>query len=285
MYNARITRDNPTCFIILIDQSGSMAEQITLHEQLTTKANAVSYATNLLLSELVLRSKRDDGIRDYFDIAIIGYNGDEVNNLIPNVADFIKPSQLIAIDHEIKSFTANRILPNGDISKVQTLLPYWIKSKAEGSTPMYKALSHAYKLANNWSQKTDHKDSYPPTIFNITDGEATDSNMKSLTDIASKIKGIKMSDGNAILINIHIASTESDQHIIFPSTQADLPENKYTHQLFEMSSVMPSYFNENIEHIVLGRNNPPYRAMSYNTTIYELISMMNIGSMSINLIG
>ena len=284
MYNARITRKNPTGFIILIDQSGSMSEEITIREHKTTKADAVSYATNLLLSELIFRSKRDEGVSDYFDIAVVGYKGDSAKSLIKGANSFVKPSQLIAMNPRQKEFTMERILPNGDISFSNIKQPYWIESQSEGSTPMYSALCHAYDLANGWCKKVDNIDSYPLTIFNITDGESTDANDESLNDIATKIKDLKTSNGNVILINIHISNTELHNPIIFPSSHSELPDNKYAQLLFDMSSVVPQLYNENIREITKNNTPPPYRGMSYNTSITELISMMNIGSISVNLI-
>ncbi len=284
MYNARITRQNPTGFIILIDQSGSMSEEITIREYKTTKADAVSYATNLLLSELIFRSKRDEGVNDYFDIAVIGYRGNEAKSLINGSDSFVKPSQLIAMNPRQKQITMERVLPNGDISFSTTKQPYWIEAEAEGSTPMYSALSHTYELANKWCKKDKNRASYPLTIFNITDGEATDASDESLNEIATKIKNLKTEDGNIILINIHISNTELHNPSIFPTSYSQLPDNKYAKLLFDMASVMPQIYNESICEITKGETNPPYRGMSYNTSINELISMMNIGSISVNLI-
>ena len=284
MYNARITRQNPTGFIILIDQSGSMSEEITIREHKTTKADAVSYATNLLLSELVFRSKRDEGVKDYFEIAVVGYKGEVAKSLINGSDAFVKPSQLIAMNPRQKQMSMERVLPNGDISFSTIKQPYWIEAEAEGSTPMYSALTHAYNLANKWCKKEQNRESYPLTIFNITDGEATDASDESLNEIATRIKNLKTEDGNIILINIHISNTEEHNPTIFPTSYSQLPNNKYAKLLFDMSSVMPQLYNESIREMSTERIEPPYRGMSYNTSINELISMMNIGSISVNLI-
>lgn len=69
MYKAKITREHRTAFIILCDRSGSMAEETRFGGQVMRKAEAVACIINMLLGELIHRSRRDDGIRDYFDIA------------------------------------------------------------------------------------------------------------------------------------------------------------------------------------------------------------------------
>src|ERR1700722_20605329 len=74
-YNAEISRANPTCFIFLVDQSASMREEFRTNEGKTTKAEAVATAINKLLQNLVSKSTKSDGIRDYYHIALVGYGG------------------------------------------------------------------------------------------------------------------------------------------------------------------------------------------------------------------
>lgn len=51
--------------------------------------------------------------------------------------------------------------------------------------------------------------------------------------------------------------------------------------LYDMSSQLPEIYNESVMQIKKGAK-PPFRAMSLNTSVADLISMMNIGSRSIN---
>ena len=83
MYTQSITRNHRTAFILAIDGSGSMAESILFRGRCMTKAEAVATITNDLLFELVERARRSDGVRDYYDIAVVGYSGDdEVRSLL-----------------------------------------------------------------------------------------------------------------------------------------------------------------------------------------------------------
>ncbi len=54
-YTAEISRANPTCFVFLIDQSGSMQDAIGGGEALQRKCDVVADALNRLLSELVIK--------------------------------------------------------------------------------------------------------------------------------------------------------------------------------------------------------------------------------------
>src|SRR5580704_9054180 len=70
-YSAEISRSNPSCFLFLIDQSGSMSDPIGGAAK--KKADVVADAINRLLQTLVLRCAKSEGIRDYFYVGVIGY--------------------------------------------------------------------------------------------------------------------------------------------------------------------------------------------------------------------
>lgn len=284
MYSSRITRLNPTAFIILIDQSGSMEEQITFFQERMTKADAVSIVTNMLLSEFVNRSRRNDELRDYFDIAAIGYSSDGAQSLLSADGTFIKPSQLMRTECPVRMLTKERILPNGEhiISTVRQRC--WITPKAKGNTPMYTALVNTYNLAEKWCAKAENRNSYPLTIFNITDGEATDADEQSLLQISNDIKQLSTSDGNVLLLNIHISTSDMQQQVLFPNSLQTLPCGRYAAMLYQMSSQMPDPYNSYIMQFNTPPTTPPFRGMSFNTSITEIISMMNIGSISSKLI-
>jgi hypothetical protein len=52
-YTAEISRGNPSCFVFLIDQSGSMADVFGAGEGNQKKADGVADAINRLLQNLV----------------------------------------------------------------------------------------------------------------------------------------------------------------------------------------------------------------------------------------
>ena len=72
-YSAEISRANPTCFVILIDQSGSMNDRFGCAESVQSKAQFVADVTNRTLHDLVLRCSSTEEIRNYYEVAIIGY--------------------------------------------------------------------------------------------------------------------------------------------------------------------------------------------------------------------
>ncbi|WP_235986657.1 hypothetical protein [Burkholderia contaminans] len=77
-YQAAIQRSDPTALLFLIDQSGSMEDKMAGSER--TKAQFVADVLNRTLANLIVRCRKSDGVRDYFDIGVIGYGGETVAN-------------------------------------------------------------------------------------------------------------------------------------------------------------------------------------------------------------
>src|SRR5215210_233912 len=70
-YKAEISRTNPSAFLFLIDQSGSMEDPIAGSSR--RKADSVADAINRILSGLAIKCARNEGIRDYYEVGVIGY--------------------------------------------------------------------------------------------------------------------------------------------------------------------------------------------------------------------
>lgn len=281
MYSAKISRDNRTAFIILCDQSGSMAERVIVRGESQFKSEAVSLMINMIIDELINRSRRSTGVMDYFDIAVIGYSGSGVNSLLSGKDDFTKASELARRRVEIRHQNILRTMPGGNQVSVTIDQKCWIDAVAEGSTPMCAALRKAEEITNKWCSQSANRKSFPPIIINITDGEASDGNSEMLMKIAERIKSISTHDGNAMLFNIHLAATYEVQQtgVSFPGSRVEIPHTKYADTLYEMSSVLPECYNELILH-----SKPdsalPLRAVSYNCPLDELFSMLAIGTVS-----
>lgn len=284
MYEARITREHRTAIVLLCDQSGSMAEELQFRGQPMTKADAVARILNELLEEIVNRSRRAEGIRDYFDIAVLGYSGKAVSSLLSGQGEFITASQLAQKPVRIENETVLRRLPSGNQVAASVARKYWIASKSQGETPMGAALSEAARLVKSWCASSANRRSFPPVIINITDGEASDADERQLCDIADKIRSYGTEDGGSLLFNIHLAKTSDDCElsISFPSGIEEIPPRRYARLLYDMSSVVPECYNQTIFELK-PNSRPPFRAMSFNCAISELFSLLAIGSLSISL--
>mgnify|MGYP003246508302 FL=1 len=163
MYTQSITRNHRTAFILLIDGSGSMTEELRFRGRTTSKAEAVAAITNDLLFELIERARRDDGVRDYYDIAVLGYSGnDEVKSLLPGRRELLSVTQLAALDAPVRRELVEHRLPDGGIALREIPSPAWVAPRAAGQTPMGEALRRARDLAAAWVARPENGGSFPP---------------------------------------------------------------------------------------------------------------------------
>lgn len=277
-----ITRNHRTAFVILIDGSGSMAEKTRYRGRETAKAEAVASITNDLLFELIERARRDDGVRDYYDIAVMSYSGDDrVCSLLPDGRTSVSVCELARLQPEIRKEVFEQRLPDGGICLREIPSPVWIHAEARGRTPMCEALRTARDFLRRWCSDPSHADSFPPVVFNITDGEATDARDEELAAVSDEIKRLGTRDGHVLLINIHLGGCEDSARLFFPTEdEARYPEH-YASILYACSSTMPDTFNEAIREVKGIGSLPPFRGMSYNASAAELVTMLNIGSISV----
>ncbi len=282
MYTQSITRSHRTAFFLAIDCSGSMAEPIHFRGGCKAKSEVVATIANELLFELIERARRSDGVRDYYDIAVLGYHGDdEVTPLLADRAAMHTVCELAAMEPRIRTELLEYRLPDGGISLREIPTPCWVEPRAEGQTPMCEALRRIRDLAAEWVLRPENAESFPPVVFNITDGEATDCDDDELRALAGQIRSLHTADGHVLLINIHIAAGDDPRAIFFPSREeADYP-NRYAALLYDCSSEMPAIFEEAIREAKGPAALPPFRGMSYNASAAELVAMLNIGSVSV----
>ncbi len=282
MYTQSITRTHRTAFVLLIDGSGSMAEETLFRGKRMTKAEVVASITNGMLFELIERARRNDGVRDYYDIAVWTYSrNDEVYSLLPDGRQMISVTELAAREVPMRREIIECRMPDGSTALREIPAPAWVFPEAAGQTPMHQALDQAAELLEAWCRNPAHAESFPPTLFNITDGEATDCDEEELRSVSERIRSLRTCDGNVLLINIHIAPSATQQSVFFPAEEeADYP-NRYAKLLYDCSSPMPEVFNEAIREAKGPGAMPPFRGMSYNASAEQLIAMLNIGSISV----
>ncbi len=281
MYNQSITRRHRTAFILLIDQSGSMAEIIGFRGARIPKAEAVAAIANDLLFELMERARRSDGIRDYYDIALLGYSGgDSVCGILPDGREMASVTELESLRSRIVERTTEYTLPDGTVSRHAMVVPQWVVPHAEGQTPMCEALRRARDIAAEWVARPENAESFPPVIFNLTDGEATDCDPAELRLVAREIRELRTEDGAVLLMNIHFASSERMRPLIFPNEEEMEVADRLSTLLYEMSSEMPECFWQAIRTAKSAFLRPPFRGMSYNASMCEVVTMLNIGSIS-----
>lgn len=233
MYSAEISRANPTCFVFLLDQSGSMEDRIGGGEG-QRKCDVVADALNRLLSELAIKCAKEEGVRDYFHVAVVGY-GVEVG---PALAGALAERQLVPLSEIAASparlETRAKKIPDGagGLVEQEVKFPVWVDPVANGGTPMSTALGHAEAILTAWLD--EHAGCFPPVVLNLTDGEPTDGDPHLP---AEAVRALASTDGNTLLFNLHVSSDASPA-VLFPDADSALPD-EFAKMLFGLSSALP----------------------------------------------
>lgn len=280
MYNQEITRSHRTAFVLLLDRSASMQQHVRFGNMTAPKSQVVAYTANALITELLDRCRRTDGLRNYYDIAVIGYCGDRVESLLCTEG-FASVKELSTKEPATSTIAFEQELEDGSKILARHRQRNWIEPLAEGTTPMYEALHKALGLVEEWCEQPQNQDSFPPIVINITDGEPTDCGDNDLRDVCSLIKRTSTTDGNTLLLNIHICSDDSLPSTIFPMQEEVVCLNPKARLLADCSSTMPSVLDAAIHDLKGVGATPPFVGMGYNASVVELLSMINIGSRSI----
>jgi len=257
-----------------------MGGSININNNEVSKAEVVSMVTGRLIDELILRSRRDNGYRNYYDIALIGYSKDSVYSLLGDEIAFVPITDLVHRSvRRIPYLLSFNTISEGVRGMCEDV-SMWIEPRAEGSTPMYKMINCVIELVRAWCDKEENRESFPPLVFNITDGEASDANYDMLRSAAMRLRKTGTQDGETIFANVHISSDTAHSPILFPSVLEVPLSIRHAHLLMDMSSIIPEQIHSYICNCRRNYSQPPYIAMSYNSSISELVAMLNIGSRS-----
>ena len=231
-YQAEISRDNPSCFLFLIDQSASMEDEISLGEESQQLAQGVADSINRWLQELSIKCAKSEGVRDYYNVGVIGYGKDVGPSFVGPLADreLIPISEIADNPARLDERTKKISDGAGGLLDQSIRIPVWFDSLAEGGTPMCRAAAEARQVLESWI--ADHPDSFPPIVIHITDGESTDGNP---TDQLNALTSLSTSDGNVMLFNIHLSANPNATPVSFADSLDDLPD-AYSKMLFETCS-------------------------------------------------
>ncbi|MCY1295070.1 hypothetical protein D9M70_443920 [compost metagenome] len=201
-----------------------------------TKAQFVADVLNKTLYQLVIRCTRSEGVRNYFEVGVIGYGGDTVKSGFAGAlaGRILHPlSDVEANPLRIEERTKRVPDGAGGLVDQKTKFPVWFEPTSAGGTPMSAAMRTAAEALVEWCDT--HPESYPPTIIHVTDGQSTDGDP---TAIADALRQLSTNDGQCLLFNLHI-STAGGQPVVFPSSDGGLDD--YGKLLLNMSSPFPAH--------------------------------------------
>ena len=276
VYTAEISRSNPSCFLFLIDRSGSM-EDGWAGEPGKQKAEGLATVINRLLQNLVIKCAKSEGVRDYYHVGVLGYGGSVGPAFSGPLAgkDLAPISEIADTPARIEERTRKTDDGAGGLVEQTVKFPVWFDAAASGGTPMCQALTRAQSIVRGWLER--HPDGFPPIVINITDGEATDGDP---TKPAEALKGLGTSDGNALLFNVHLSSQRAEP-VQFPASDSALPD-KYAKLLFNLSSPLPEFMRSlaQQEGFDVGDGS---RGFVFNADPVSVIQFLDIGTRPSNL--
>ena len=241
------------------------------------KADGVADAINRLLQNLVIKCAKTEGVRDYYNVGVIGYGhrpgpafagalaGRE---LVPISEVAVNPAR---VDERAKKVDDGA----GGLVDQTVKFPIWFDPVANGGTPMCQAMGRAATVLQGWLAQ--HPDCFPPIVINITDGEATDGDPSVP---ARELTKLQSSDGNVLLFNLHL-SAQNSTPVEFPDTDANLPDS-YAKLLFNMSSKLPEYMR-GIAQEEGYKASENTRGFVFNADIVSVIRFLDIGTRPSNL--
>ena len=217
-YSAEISRVNPSCFLFLIDQSGSMSDPFG-GQSGKKKSEGVADAINRLLQNLVIKCAKSEGVRDYYHVGVIGYGSQVAPALGGALAgrDLVPISEIadkpLRIEQRVKKVDDGA----GGLVDQTIKFPVWFEPVADGMTPMCQALDLARRTMSDFLSR--YPNCYPPIVVNITDGEANDGDPEPAS---AALRSLASSDGQVLLFNAHVSS-RADRAIGFPNSESQLP--------------------------------------------------------------
>jgi hypothetical protein len=272
-YSAEISRQNPSCFVFVIDQSGSMADPFKGGEIQKRKADGVADAINNFLRNLTIRCAKPEGVRPYFHIGVIGYG----SSVGPAFTGRLSGRELVPINEiadgpaRVEERTIKTEDGAGGLVEEKKKFPIWFDPISNGGTPMCNAFGVVEKVVRTFIDS--HPGCFPPVVIHFTDGESTDGDptaaMKAVTAQAS-------SDGNALLFNCHISSLQATP-IAFPHSEDVLPD-MYAKMLFQNASELTPYMRDIAKSSHGFDLQPGAKGFTFNADLILVIQALDIGT-------
>lgn len=284
MYSQRLTTQRRGAVVIMIDQSRSMNTEVEYRGVLMSKAEVAAIATNLLIDELLLRCCRFGEWDNLLDICVVGYSGNDVVPLIANRLEFVPLVDILKRKVTIENRMERRLLPDGTTTIYTVARKMWITPRGEGATPMRGAFESVVRLVRRWSRRKENGDSFPPILFNITDGHFTDGSPEEMVAAAESLKALGTTDGGALLFNVCYATPDEvakSRSLAIPAINEPLPDVAGIEMLYRMSSEIPEELLIKMCGTVEPHLRPPFRGLFYNASPEEIIHILTVGTTSI----
>jgi len=263
------SKNLPGCLIVLLDQSGSMAEEYGADKR--TKAVAAARAVNTALEELVDQCTSGESVRNYFHVGVIGYGGAAAQDLLSGgsaPAGLLTSSEL-ETKAQVEEIEKEEDDGTGKL-KVERRSK-WFDPVANGGTPMQDGFRIACEKLTVWVAA--YPNSFPPMVLNITDGEP--SQPEEAEKASRALRQVSTTDGQTLLFNCHISASGANP-VKYPISDQALTD-PHAKWLFQISDDIPGSMIKKAQDARL-EVVPGSRGFVYNAAAGQLVKFLRIGT-------
>ncbi len=261
MYQEQLSSSKPGLIVIMIDQSGSMADPYAN----SNKAEFAALAVNKVIGEIITACSSGDEIKDRCYVAAIGYGANTKVLFLDKVSDLAQNPNTTTVKKKVSDGA-------GGLVEVDEVVQVFVKPSAGGGTPMAEGFQQACKGVEKFV--SGNPNSFPPIVINVTDGEP--SNFDTAATEVKKLGQLKTTDGNVVLMNAHI-STASAGKVELPSSNSGFSGNRFANFLFDISTVLPETFATRAKDVGFNVESGS-RGFIFNADAEALIRILNFGS-------
>lgn len=272
-YSRVVTRTHRTLFVIAVDQSGSMLGLPKGKSGDLSRAEIAAMTASMLVDELIYKSSRFDDVRDYYDVALIGYSAGEVRSLLDDKL-YTLPISIVSSRRAAKKQIIYNI--EGQLAPpklVRTYVAEWVEPTAYGRTAVVEMLNTVYNLVSDWCNDPKNCDSFPPIVVNITD-EPRIIKHSVVQQLIEQIDSLGTTDGRAIVLNICIDYPEEG------GNGSELYSDLKCEKIDNLPALLLDCFTrkcQRFESATIG--NKPL-ILSCDTSLFNIMQLINIGSYS-----
>lgn len=267
------TTHSPGCIVVLVDQSGSMADPFSDADGNTiSKARGVAASVNRLVEQLVLLNTKGSAVLDRCHLAVLGY-GRKASLQLPGWPAIFPISQIAASPLRYDVSSTDTYDGIGGFVQVETKRPVWVEPVAYGATPMCAALREAESMIERWVQR--YPEGCPPILLNLTDGVATDGDP---AEAFAELATIQTRHGATIVFNLLLGEPGATPRAWL--REEDVPEEGPLRTLVAGSGVLPDCMRHRAE-VLYGQPLPPEaRAVILNGNSEDVVRLFDIGSVA-----
>ena len=222
----KISREKPGLIVMVLDDSGSMKDKLPGTSD--PKYKWVERYCGIILNELLNRSSEVKGngvvIKPRYYLHVITYGSH------PKL--WGSPGMDIQAAVELFANSGNSLGLSGHL----------------GGTDAKAAFEEAYNYLKQAIVSEKFKDSFPPMLFHLTDGES----QSDARAVANQIEQLSTTDGNVLLVNAYIGTRTSLNYkdpADFPGyvDEAEAGPSPDNTRLFNMSSQAPDCIGMNLK--------------------------------------